>query len=205
MHETLSELAAGALRPIVAEALAKVERVAVLGAVLVVCVLLAAAALIGLAAAGAVALAPMVGAAWATAIGAGSLLAVSLGAGLTARRALLARAEAPRAEEKTAEEKKEAPAEAAAKGPRVDPLLIAAACATATVILGPARLVRAVRGTVEAIRLAASLMAGAELVKSLDLLFGALRGEAKTPGGPSGPGGSGCTPIITATWSAPTA
>lgn len=191
MHEALSELAAGALRPIVAEALAKVERVAALGAVLAVCVLLAAAALIGLVAAGAIALAPTVGAAWATAIGAGSLLAVALGAGLMARRALLARAEAPRAEEKKAEEKKEAAAEAGPKGPRVDPLLIAAACVTATVILGPARLVRAVRGTVEAIRLAASLMAGAELVKSLDQLFGALKGGAGTPGGVPGPGAPG--------------
>lgn len=179
MHEALSELAAGALRPVVAGALAKVERAALLGGVLAGCGVLAAAAVIGLAAAGAIALAPSVGPAAATAIAAGGLLVVAGAAGLGARRALRGGTEAPReAEAPAPEAPKEAPAAApGAPGFKVDPVLITAAAATAAVILGPRRLMRAVRGTVDAFRLAASLAAGAELVKTLEPLLAALRGQ----------------------------
>ena len=207
MHEALAELAAGAIRPVLAQAVARLERVAVLMAILVGCGLLAVAAMIGFIAAGAVALAPAVGTAGAIGIGAGALLVLSIAGVLITRRSLVARGGAAhRSGEPAAETAKTgvakagaaqppAPAEAT-KTPLVDPTFAVAVCATATILLGPSGMMRAVRGTLDAIRLAASLLAGAELLKSLDQMTGVFRGEGPTNAGSTAAGSaaSGATP-----------
>ena len=202
MHEALAELAAGAIRPVLAQAVARLERVAVLMAILVGCGLLAVAAMIGFIAAGAVAVAPAVGTAGAIGIGAGTLLVLSIIGVLLTRRALTARDEPARRGAEAAAEAAQtgatppAAATETTKGPIVDPTLVVAACATATVLLGPSRMLRAVRGTLDVVRLGASLMAGAELVKSLDLLAGVFRAEGAPNTGSVGTGSAsgGATP-----------
>ncbi len=190
MRDAIAEFAAATFRPIVAEAVAGFERVAVLTAVLVGCALLAVAAVVGLIAAGATALAPVVGPATATAIGAGVLLIASLAVGLPARRMLISRVAPPARGQGAAPGAAAAPAPPSpaaappAKAPALDPTLIVAACAAAVVLVGPWRVLRTARRAVGLVRFATSALAVAQLLRSLGPLLAATRGVHDGSGSP---------------------
>jgi type II secretory pathway pseudopilin PulG len=209
MSNPLANIVTRALRPLLTESLDRVGRSAAHLLVVAGCVVLGLVGVLALFAAGTLAMSSRIGTAPALAATAGMMLALSALIGVVSWRALAtpsspaarsagkddASASGVRAAEPShPAPPRDAPAGSAAAKPDVaqpggvvDSTFLAAACVTAAVILGPARLVRAARASVDMLRLAASLVAGTEIVRGLQDLASAVHHESERHRAPQQP------------------